>query len=945
MCKKLICLISLASMLGPVTIASASLVGHWKLDEGSGTIASDSSGNGHDGTVEGNALWVTGVYNGGLRFAGWPDRVVVPYSAQLNPVDAYTVSLWANVRPGSSGSYRSPITSRDDTPQRGYIIYAASNNNWQFWIGNGTTWVTAAGPAVQHGEWTHVAATYVPGDQKLYINGALAGQATGTMSANTQQILSIGAGRTDWAVGDYFFDGTIDDVRMYNHVLSAAEIKMLAGRPKARTPGPADGATVADIWASLTWTAGDFAVSHDVYLSDSFDSVNAGTPEAFRGNQPSPNAVVGLAGFPYPDGLVPGTTYYWRIDEVNTANPESPWKGDIWSFSIPPRLAHTPKPADGSKYIAPDAALGWTGGMNSKLHTVYFGTSFADVNNASGGAPQTTNTYTPAGPLAKGTTYYWRVDEFDPPATHKGNIWSFTTSPDIAAGDPNLLAWWTLDEGKGTNVMDWSGHGHAGTLAGDARWVDGYDLTALQFDGAGDYVGFGTPADLRLPVAYTYTAWFKPGRNIRADSGPQYLLCISSRSDLVLGVEDSVGVNGDLSLHYYDTQPSFHAVGAGQTSWSVDEWHMVAGTKDATGHKIYLDGKLKNSDTNTNQDNFNGATTRMISIGARAWNSARYFIGAIDDVRIYNKALTGQEIQQVMQGIAPVAGDPRPARGAIADIRDVPSLSWSAGATAVSHDIYLGTDRNAVADAGKSAPEYKGNQAATTLPAAGLVEFGGGDYYWRIDEVEAGGTVQAGTIWKFSVPAYLIVDDFESYNNIDPPDPASNTIFGTWKDGFGTTTNGALVGNNVPPYAETRPAWIHSSLQSMPLSYDNNLKFSEATRTFASAQDWTREGVANLSLWLRAVTPSTTVAANAAERMYVALNGTAVVYHTDPNVTQTTAWTEWVIPLQDFASQGVNLTSVTSITIGFGTRGSAAVAGGKGLMYIDDIRLYRPTMP
>ena len=104
------------------------------------------------------------------------------------------------------------------------------------------------------------------------------------------------------------------------------------------------------------------------------------------------------------------------------------------------------------------------------------------------------------------------------------------------------------------------------------------------------------------------------------------------------------------------------------------------------------------------------------------------------------------------------------------------------------------------------------------------------------------------------------------------------------------------------------------------------------------ARDWTRNGVANLSLWFRGV------AANSPERMYVVLN-TAVVYNSDTNPTQKADWTEWAIPLQQFAALGANLTDVTSITIGFGTRGNTTTAGGSGQMYIDDIRLYRPATP
>jgi len=109
--------------------------------------------------------------------------------------------------------------------------------------------------------------------------------------------------------------------------------------------------------------------------------------------------------------------------------------------------------------------------------------------------------------------------------------------------------------------------------------------------------------------------------------------------------------------------------------------------------------------------------------------------------------------------------------------------------------------------------------------------------------------------------------------------------------------------------------------------------------TLTPARDWTAQGVTSLSLWFRGAS------ANAAEKMYVVLNSTAVVYNNDTTATQRTGWTEWLIPLQAFADQGVNLANVTSIAIGFGTRGNTTIAGGTGQMYIDDIRLYRPATP
>ena len=104
-------------------------------------------------------------------------------------------------------------------------------------------------------------------------------------------------------------------------------------------------------------------------------------------------------------------------------------------------------------------------------------------------------------------------------------------------------------------------------------------------------------------------------------------------------------------------------------------------------------------------------------------------------------------------------------------------------------------------------------------------------------------------------------------------------------------------------------------------------------------RDWTEEGVGELSLWFQGDP------ANAAEPMYVAVSnaagGPAVVVHDDPAAATADAWTEWVIPLQGFADQGINLTNVDTIAIGLGAKGDVTAAGGSGTMFIDDVRLYR----
>jgi len=162
-------------------------------------------------------------------------------------------------------------------------------------------------------------------------------------------------------------------------------------------------------------------------------------------------------------------------------------------------------------------------------------------------------------------------------------------------------------------------------------------------------------------------------------------------------------------------------------------------------------------------------------------------------------------------------GNPNPANGAVG-VEVTPTLTWNAGAMAASHEVYFGSDLDGVKNATKASPEYKGTKALgdeSYYPGTLLLDT---TYYWRIDEVN---NVQpdspwTGNIWNFTTGNYSVVDDFESYNDLEPPDPASNRIFDNWIDGFGTTNNGALVGNDLPPYAEQ--TIVHGG-QSMPYRY------------------------------------------------------------------------------------------------------------------------------
>lgn len=110
---------------------------------------------------------------------------------------------------------------------------------------------------------------------------------------------------------------------------------MLLGGNQATRPFPADKAIVESPWVQLAWTAGRSAKSHRVFMSKDLDEVKRGDPGAMVTDLANNELLVGLPGKPFAQGLQASTTYYWRIDEWNEGNPDSPWEGPVWSFRVP----------------------------------------------------------------------------------------------------------------------------------------------------------------------------------------------------------------------------------------------------------------------------------------------------------------------------------------------------------------------------------------------------------------------------------------------------------------------------------------------------------------------------------------------------------------------------------------------------------------------------------
>ena len=447
MCKKLTYFVSVIVMSFLVTNASANLLTdpeltfYYSFDEVTDVVI-DQSGNGIDGVVNGDITAdPDGKRNGAAKFTTGSfldlDGPSVP--PELIPTTGITLAAWAKCE--NTGGHHAIFNARAEDST--WLIHPELRSNGEFrWLlrsaGGSTIFDIRAGQ-VTWDEWLHFCGMYdqASGKAALYINGE---QVQEQPISGAQEIAG------DWGSGARVgynidnarpFTGLMDMLWLFRRSLSEGEIpKAMQGEayPFALSPDPADGAIIEATWATLSWAAGDFAVSHDVYISDNYDDVNDGTGDAFRGNQIPTFFVVGFPGFPYPEGLVPGTAYYWRIDEVNPDDPNSPWRGPIWSFSIAPKTAYHPDPADGAEFVDPAVPLSWTAGFGAKLHTVYLGDDYDQVSNATGGSPQGAAVYQPANPLDPEKVYYWRVDEFDGAETYKGDIWSFTTPG--AVGNP-----------------------------------------------------------------------------------------------------------------------------------------------------------------------------------------------------------------------------------------------------------------------------------------------------------------------------------------------------------------------------------------------------------------------------------------------------------------------------------------------------------------------------
>ncbi|MEN6575597.1 MAG: LamG-like jellyroll fold domain-containing protein [Phycisphaerales bacterium] len=450
-----------------------------------------------------------------------------------------------------------------------------------------------------------------------------------------------------------------------------------------------------------------------------------------------------------------------------------------------PALAARPEPADGAIDVPRDVALSWMAGKTAATHDVYFGASYDDVNDATQpAASQAETTFDPEGLLEFEQTHYWRIDETDANGVTYKGEVWSFTVEPFAYPIANVKA-----TSASTNQ---TGMGPQNTVNGSGlNEYDEHDVTLQNM-----WVATST-----MP----HVIQFELDKAYKLDE--MWVWNANSQLEPVMGFGAKT-----VAIEY---------------STDGETWTPLEGVPE------FAQGTSEPGYTANTKVDFAGAVAKYVRLTITAnWGGVTPQV-SLSEVRFYQVPVQARE--------------PDPADDAT-EVALGTTLNWRPGREATSHEVYFGTDANAVAEGAVAAETVTDHRYTPTA-----MDFGT-PYYWRVDEVGDAGTY-AGDLWSFTAQEFAPADDFESYND---DIEAETTIWQTWTDGVTTKASGSQVGYTDSPFAET--AIVHGGKQSMPFAYDNATEFffSEAEREFDPVQNWTGNGADEVCLWVRgrpALTP------------------------------------------------------------------------------------------
>ena len=524
------------------------LVSYYHFDETSwaGTTGEvkDSLGRNNGTAVSGATTTTNGIYYRGGSFDSVNDYISVPNSQSLNfsKVNSATISAWyKRIGAGESGAGR--LIEKNSV----FNIIADSSLQVYFYNSTGSNSNSFSGNCAVAGIWHNIIATYNGTTISSYCDGILVDSdpLIGNISSNTNAIL-IGGLTTI-----RYFNGSLDEVMIFNRSLSSQEIQELYTKGRANW-NYTDTQNLTPVNAYDNLSLNTFAISKNTtnilpifnFLSDrtyNFYSPVVSTSQTSASSQTNP-IILNIT-----DTITPLATLF------------SPSNNSYWNTSYPT-----------------------------------FNASFSDSSGESSGS----------------------------------------IIPNL---DGSLVSWWRMDDLNSTGgVVDYMGRNNGTNIGGVTQTPNGSRGMAMNFDGLDDSVSLGNPDSLKLANNYTISTWFKT--NI---SYTGYNRIISTYS---IGVPRDIDLdfwsNNNLGIFDRDSGGSVNLRSGG--GWNDNNWHQVIVTRNINNFSIYIDGSLKNSTIGNNNGAPAGAGWAIS--GEKDPPSGNYFNGSIDDVMIFNRSLSAQEI-------------------------------------------------------------------------------------------------------------------------------------------------------------------------------------------------------------------------------------------------------------------------------------------------------------
>ena len=202
--------------------------------------------------------------------------------------------------------------------------------------------------------------------------------------------------------------------------------------------------------------------------------------------------------------------------------------------------------------------------------------------------------------------------------------------------EDGLVAYWPFDEGKGKEAIDVTGNGHDGEFNGKPEWVEGKFGTALEFNGVDDHVIVADDPAFAIEENITLMAWFSPNDDLTGHR-------LMSKNNSIFVIFDF----GNADSIDFLVKPNNTFAQSTTTDWKVGEWYHFAGTFDGKTMKVYINGELEGDAAND---------VPIAPSGLELWiggddlgNATDHFPGKIDEVRFYEKTLSEDDIQKVME--------------------------------------------------------------------------------------------------------------------------------------------------------------------------------------------------------------------------------------------------------------------------------------------------------